>query len=111
MDIVRGVESTMTCSPPRLVANGGNGCRDTFHVSFDPADEDVVEVLVRTVAVIHNTDPTALSPIGEIVDPDALRALFGAGSDGFEADAQATFVYEGLEVTVNTDGDLWLEWA
>jgi len=111
MDIVRGVESTLACSPPRLIANGGNGCRDTFHVSFDPADEDVIEVLVRTVAVIHNTDPTTLSAIGEVVDPDALRAIFGREPDRFTTEAQATFVYEGLEVTINTDGNVWLEWV
>lgn len=111
MDIVRGVVSTLECSPPRLVTNGGNGCRDTFHVSFDPVDEDVVEVIVRTVAVIHNADPAELSAIGGVVDPDALHAIFGRESERFAADAQVTFVYEDLVVTLNTDGNAWFEWT
>jgi len=111
MDIVRRMECTEKYSAPRLVPNGGDGSRDAFHVSFDRESEDVVEVVVSSVAVIHNVDPTGLSPIGEVVDPDALRAIFGRGSDRFDADAQAIFVYEGLEVTINTDGNLWLEWV
>lgn len=110
MEIVRDVGASLQHSPPRFLANGGFDRRDAFHVSFDREEEDVVQVVVRAVAVIHNTDPKALPPLAEVVDPDALKALIGAPSEGC-ADAQVTFVYEDLEVTVNTDGNLWLEWT
>ena len=111
MDIVRRIQRTLNRPTPRLVPNGGDGCRDTFHVSFDPVEEDVLEVIVSSVAVIHNADATELSAIGEVVDPDALRAIFGRESQRFAADAQITFVYEDLVVTLNTDGNVWFEWA
>lgn len=111
MEIIRDVDASLQHAPPRLLANGGIDRRDAFHVSFDPGEDAVVEVIVRSVAVIHNTDPKALTPLAEVVDPDALEALFGAPSEGYAADVQATFVYEDLEVTVNTDGNLWLEWT
>lgn len=111
MEIVHGVENARGWLPTRLLANGGYDRQDAFHVSLDPENDDVVEEVVRAVAVIHNTDPKALTPLGNVVDPDALEALFGADSEGFTADAQATFVYEGMEITVNTDGNVWLEWV
>lgn len=111
MEIVLDVGASLQTAPPRLLANGGIDRRDAFHVSFDRREEDVVEVLVRAVAVIHNTDPKALTPLAEAIDPDALEALFGGGSEGFTADAQVSFVYEDLEVILNTDGNLWLEWV
>lgn len=111
MEIVCGVNGTIGCVFPRLVANGGDGRRDAFHVSFDPVEEDVIEVVTRSVAIIHNTDQVALSAIGRVVDPEALRVVFGPDSERFAADVEVSFVYEDLEVTLDTDGDLWLEWV
>ena len=111
MRIVHGVEGTLGNVTDRCVANGGDGRRDVFHVSFDPANEDVTGVVVRSVAVIHNVEPAELPPLGEAVDPDALADVFGPRSVSTDADVQVTFVYEGLEITVNGDGNVWLEWA
>lgn len=108
--IEHAIEGTLGSVTDRCLTNGGNGRRDVFHVAFDQGSEDVAEVVVRSVAVIHNAEPTELPPLGESVDPDALADLF---SRGFEApaDVQVTFVYEDLEITVNSDGDVWLEWV
>lgn len=109
--IVRGVEGTLGCAPPLLVTSGGDGRRDVFHVSFDPTTEDVVEVVLRSVAVIHNVEPDELTPLGDAVDPEALSAIFGPASEEFASEVQVTFAYEDLEITVNTEGHVWLEWA
>lgn len=111
MQIVHGVEGTLGSAPDRFAPNGGNGRRDVFHVSYDPTNEEVTEVVIRSVAVIHNADPADLPPLGDAVDPDALSALFGPGSEGFSADAQVTFVYEDLEITIDSDGNVWFEWV
>lgn len=111
MQIVRGVEGPLGNVTATLVTNGGNGRRDVFHVPFDPTSDDVVEVVVRAVAVIQNVEPTELPPLENAVDPDALSAIFGSDSEASTTDVQVTFVYEGLEITVNSDGNVYLEWV
>jgi len=111
MEIVRGVEGLLGSIRTRLVTNGGNGRRDVFHVKFDPETENVTEVVVRSVAVIHNVEPTELPPLGRVVDLDAISAMVGAGSRRVAAGAQVTFVYEDLEITIGSEGDVWLEWV
>jgi hypothetical protein len=39
------------------------------------ADGDVVRSVVEAVAAVDNRQPTALPPLGETLDPDALTAL------------------------------------
>lgn len=109
--IVRGVEGKLGGVPPLLVTSGGDGRRDVFQVPFDPATEDVVEVILRSVAVIQNEEPAELPALGDVVETDALSAIFGPSSEEFASEVQVTFAYEDLEITVTTDGDVWLEWA
>lgn len=111
MQILKGVEGKLGRGPARLLTSGGDGRRDVFHVTFDPAEEDVTEAVVRAVAVIHNVEPADLPPLVDVVDPDALSALFGPAAEAFDSDVQATFVYQDLEITVDSDGNLWLEWV
>lgn len=91
--------------------DGGETCdsRDVFHVSFDPDDESVVEVVTDAVAVIHNVEPDELDPLHEAVDVDALEALVAPDADRPGAD-EVQFVYEGLAVVVDGEGDVWLRW-
>lgn len=97
--------------PGELVPNGGSESgRDTVRVPFDPASESVVEVVVEAVAFIHDADPTDLDPLFEVLDPDALDALVDDEAGESSVDT-VTFVYEGLEVTVDPDGTVWLRWA
>lgn len=109
MELVRAIPPT---SPrlrggvsTRILANGGTrDRRDVFHVSFDPATEPPVVVIVEAVAVINDTPVEALAPIEDTVDTDALRALVRHSS----TDVEVSFAYEALEITIDTDGDLWI---
>lgn len=47
-----------------------------------------------------------LEPLAETVDPEALDALFEAGS---QPDAHVTFTHEGYAVTVTGDGDVLID--
>ena len=66
----------------------------------DPADasEDVSTAVVRAVANLTGRDPLSVTPLSEVVDPDALDALFGGGTD-----ARVTFRLDGCAVTVRAD--------
>lgn len=95
-----------------LTPNGGTDDEhDVFHRSFRPGVESVDTVLVESVSVIHNVDEDELDPLYDTVDPDALTGLFeGATSDESNIE-EVQFVYEELEVTIVSDGHIWLEWV
>jgi len=94
----------------RFIPNGGTSDpRDAFHVPFDPRSEQVVDVVVNAVAVIHNVDPMTLSPLANAVNPDALVSLVRSGS-AVDRPVEVTFDFENLEITVSSDGHVWLEW-
>lgn len=92
-------------------SNGGvRDTRDVFHVSFDPDAESLVEVITNAVAVIHNDDPGDLDPLHAAVDVEALDELVASSMGDAEGVDEVRFVYEGLEVVVTGDGDVWLRW-
>ena len=55
--------------------------------------------IVRAVAAVENKEPNALSPLGSVIDPDALEKLFR----GPEAEAEVTFSYAGHRIVVTGD--------
>lgn len=95
---------------PSWTATDGWGEDDVFHVRFDPDTQSPVEVVVRSVATIRNVDPLDLEPLGAAVDPGTIERLMGPTSQETSYGAEVTFEYEGMQVTVDTDGHLWLEW-
>lgn len=96
---------------PAGTLTDGSGADDVFHVQFDPAEESVVAVVVRSVATIKNVDPLDLEPLGATIDPSTLKPLVDSESSEPLHGAEITFEYAGLHVTIDTDGHLWLEWA
>jgi anti-sigma factor RsiW len=55
--------------------------------------------VVDAVAEVAGTTPTALPGLNDVVDPDALDALFA----GDRTNGQVTFNYAGYRVTVDAD--------
>ncbi len=93
-----------------LRTSGGYERRpDTFHLSFDPNAEPVAHAVVKAASFVHNTDHDELAPLGSVIDADALEAVIGHGGDA-DDDVEVTFSYEGLRITVSSDGDIWLRW-
>lgn len=64
----------------------------------EPVDEASRRV-VESVADAAGTAPTALPSLTDVVDPDALDALFA----GDRTNGQVTFHYAGYRVTVSAD--------
>lgn len=71
----------------------------------------VSERVVEAVAEVEDESPTALSqPLNEVVDPEALDALFEPQPDGRPRDAgRVEFDYYGYTVVVYGDGSVELD--
>lgn len=67
--------------------------------------EAVSEAVVYAVAERTDTDPKTLEPLHDVVDPDALNALFETdrASSGLTP-VRVTFTYCGCEVVISADG-------
>ncbi|WP_123537242.1 HalOD1 output domain-containing protein [Halosimplex salinum] len=61
------------------------------------------EAVVSAVAAHRNVDPMALPPLYEVLDPDALDALFRS-PDGEQG--TATFEYADCTVVYSSDGSV-----
>lgn len=83
---------------------------DTFHVKFDPEDDSVIDVIVTAVSSIHNEPSDQLEPLARHVDPALLANLTDPDARCEFLDGVVSFRYEGLKVTVQAGGDIYLEW-
>jgi hypothetical protein len=62
-------------------------------------------VIVEAVAEASGHDPTALPPLQDYVDADAVDRLLADGTSG-ETDIRLSFRYDGMDVVA---GDGWVE--
>jgi hypothetical protein len=70
--------------------------------------ESPSEVLVRLLAVAEDVEPTALPPLYDAIDPEALESLFAAPGTAGEADLSVEFAASGYRVHVTNDGSIVL---
>lgn len=111
MTVLELVRGTGTPFVSDFSPSGGYERRpDTFHLTFDPEAEPASHAVVKAAAFVHNVEPTDLSPLGDVLDPDALDALVGSGTTN-EAPLEVSFTYESLEIQVICEGDIWLSWS
>lgn len=59
--------------------------------------------VVCAVAAVSGRDPLELSPLYDVVDPDAIDRLFGREGDGGPGETRLRLVYEGYEVRVDAE--------
>ena len=62
------------------------------------------ETVVTTVAEREGVEPTELTPLYEVVDPDALDGLFAPLGGSPSTEGEVTFPYQGYEVTAYSTG-------
>lgn len=66
-----------------------------------PIEGDPVCTVVETIADRENVPVEELDPLYEVIDPDALGALFRSnGSGEYPANSSISFHYQGYDVTV-----------
>lgn len=78
-----------------------------IQIKSQPA-ESVSGKVLGTVAARKNTEPTELQPpLYEVIDPDALDALFSPkGDGGVRTGGEVQFTYCGYEIRVTSNGDV-----
>lgn len=78
----------------------------TYRISYDPASESPSVQVLEAIGAIRNEDPTDLAPLDGYVDPDALDAIFEPTHSSPGSHGSLSFVYEGLQVVVHSDGEI-----
>lgn len=72
--------------------------------------ESVRSAVLRAVSAVTGRDPGSLPPLTEVVDPDALDAVFGPRSTGVpRTGGHLAFCYSGCRVTIDNGEYLTIE--
>ncbi|WP_323173056.1 HalOD1 output domain-containing protein [Natrialba sp. PRR66] len=83
--------------------NARTASSTTVHREFE-ISQPASLAAVETVSTAADCDPTELVPLYEVIDPDALDALFGSQSDVADPETRVSFGYEGFTVTIARHG-------
>lgn len=67
-------------------------------------ESSVTIAVIEAVAAEAECDPDELTPLYDVIDPDALERFFEAGTDGESPERRVVFEYDGHEVAVSGDG-------
>lgn len=63
--------------------------------------------VVQAVADARDSEPTALEPLNEVIDPDALDGLFRDGTgEGPHPAGRVTFTFADCDVVVSPGGEV-----
>jgi hypothetical protein len=74
------------------------------------AEESVSAIVVRAVSALEGREPSSLPPLSEVLDPDALDAMFEPRSNGRpRTGGQLSFVYSSCVVTIENGEYLSLD--
>ena len=67
-----------------------------------PRDEPITDAIVTAVADAEGVDPLELPPLWDVIDTEALEALFAPTRDGGRSrrSGRVEFSYYGYEITV-----------
>lgn len=85
--------------------------RDDDSRATDPdANEPVTARILRAVAADSDSSITELPPLYDVIDPDALDALFSPSIDTPDRSVKSVrFRYAGFLIDVSADGSVALE--
>ncbi|WP_247731426.1 HalOD1 output domain-containing protein [Halovivax limisalsi] len=67
-------------------------------------DAPVSERVIEEVAAATDADPLEMTPLYDVLDPDALDALFSTGTG--QTNGELRFTMAGCEVVVHGDGEV-----
>lgn len=69
-------------------------------------NESVSAAVLRAVSAVKGRKPASLQPLSDVLDPDALDALFDPrANDGLQTDGRLSFSYSSCHITIE-NGEL-----
>lgn len=75
----------------------------------DAPSNSVTTAVVEAVAAYRDVDPASLEPpLHDVIDTDALETVFAPTRRGSRS-GTVTFVYDGLEITVDANGTVGID--
>jgi len=85
--------------------NEPNGEDEAIHAQFEWTSTAPSTAVIETVAIALDHEPTAIEPLYESIDPDALDTLL-KGSPATVNHVTVSFVAADRHVTVHSRGDV-----
>ncbi|MFC6731909.1 HalOD1 output domain-containing protein [Haladaptatus sp. GCM10025893] len=80
---------------------------NAYHIYHDPGHSGVGATIMDAVASIAEKSVSELGPLNDIIDPDALDALFSAQPDGRpRGTGYIHFAIQNFEVSVHSNGHI-----
>lgn len=79
--------------------------RHTLYVARQ-TDRLPSELVAEALAEVDGCRPEEMVPLHDSIDADALDELFAPTFDGHPRYGSVTFVHDGFEVAIHTDGDV-----
>jgi hypothetical protein len=74
-------------------------------VEYDWGDGDQpTTAIAETVGTATDRDPTALPPLHDYLDTEALNRVVTGAADGHGTDVRISFTYAGTEVFLDSEG-------
>lgn len=83
-----------------------------FHTRHDwNKSDEISSTIVDAVAAIVGKEPTKLQPLYHAIDPDAFDQLLQSflPTDNGTDVAQVEFSFNGCDVSVQSDGRIWID--
>ncbi|SNZ04152.1 hypothetical protein SAMN06269185_0464 [Natronoarchaeum philippinense] len=74
----------------------------------ESASRSLSDAVVKALADAEDADPLDLDPLYEVIDPDALDALFARTGDGDRREGRVEFRASGYHVEVTSTGRVHL---
>lgn len=73
-------------------------------------NESVSTAVIRAVSAVEGRDPRSLQPLTDVIDPDALDALFDSlTNDVLQEGGRLTFSYSSCHITIENGESLTIE--
>ena len=84
---------------PRLDATAGSRSPNSVHHDFTGTQTASLAV-IEAVSAVSGTDPIELPPLYDVVNPDALNALFEPHERRTDSNLRVEFSYNGFDIVV-----------
>lgn len=98
----------MTC--PEDTPETPVGSQDTSHPQSRDGTESVTTTVINRILAREDVSSTDVTPLYEVIDPEALDTLFAPKQDGSRRSTtgRVSFEYQGYRVTITSVGEVEL---